>query len=305
MEDIRPSFVQADVRAHFRVGKVLGKGTFSTVNECHNKQTEESFALKIIDKKVYKESKVVIENEIRILQNSSHPSITRLYDVYETPDHLYLVMELIKGGELYSIISEQGALPESRAHRIFGQIFEGVNYLHQHNIVHRDLKLENILVDGNRSIKLTDFGLSKIFKLSDEQMMQTRCGTPCYVAPEILQGTKYGPEVDYWSMGVILYVMIFSQYPFPTNDMYSMYEHIIAGKFEFPYTICADLQDLLRGLLCVDIKKRYNLTDIANHPWMKNTRSSASDVESGFSSMVHEVKSSIEIDLSRENSVVV
>jgi len=166
--------------------------------------------------------------------------------------------------------------------------------------VHRDLKLENILIDSNRCIKLTDFGLSKIFELNDEQMMQTRCGTPCYVAPEILLGNPYSASVDIWSMGVILYVMTFSQFPFPTTNMHYMYEAIIAGTYEIPDIVDSDLKDLITRLLCVDVQKRITIEEISNHTWIKK-----SPEIMGFSSLIHELKSSIEIDLARESSVVV
>jgi len=181
--ELQASFIQGNIRDIYSIGREIGKGTFSQVHECTHKESGESFALKTINKTVYKTSKVVIENEIRILKKSCHTSIIRLYEVFETEENLFLVMELFKGGELYTHICDHGSLSEYRSHKIFSQVFDGVRYLHSIKIVHRDLKLENILLDTTRSIKLTDFGLSKIFELNDEQMMQTRCGTPCYVAP--------------------------------------------------------------------------------------------------------------------------
>lgn len=287
-EEARSTYKQYDVREDYSIGKDIGKGSFSTVNECTNKSTGERFALKSIEK-----SKIVecrqIENEIKILKRSSHPNIIQLIEVYETQDFLYIVMELISGGELYGQVLETGPFNEQKVHHLFNQLVEAVKYLHSIHITHRDLKLENILVSDNLQLKLSDFGLSKMFTLSDIEMMKTRVGTPCYVAPEILMGESYTNTVDLWSLGVILYLMSYCQYPFIACNIYQMYELITSGKIEFPEQTesSVDLQDLIRGLLKVDIKERFTLEDIINHPWIaKHSTSTFSQNNLSLSSTI-------------------
>jgi len=270
MNQIESTFIQCDVREHYSVENVVGTGTYSTVSRCTHKFSGEEFAVKVISKKLFQETKQSFENEISILKAVNHNNIIKLYEVYETPENIYMVMELIRGGELYTEISENGAISESKAYSIFIQLFEAVKHLHSKNIAHRDIKLENILIDSHHHrVKLSDFGLSKLLP-SDEELMRTRCGTPCYVAPEILMGDTYTNAIDIWSLGVILYVMVFSTYPFNNTSMYSMYEAIIAGKLEFPTAISNDLQDLLKGLMKVNLKDRLTIDQIENHPWMKS-----------------------------------
>lgn len=267
-EGERTSYKQYDVREDYTIGKDIGKGSFSTVHECTNRISGDRFALKSIEK-----SKIVecrqIENEIKILKKASHPNIIQLIEVYETKDYLYIVMELISGGELYGQVLETGPFIEMKTHHLFHQLLEAIKYLHSIHITHRDLKLENILISDNLQLKLSDFGLSKMLTLSDTEMMKTRVGTPCYVAPEILMGECYTNAVDLWSLGVILYLMSYCQYPFFASNIYQMYELVTSGKVEFPEQteISGDLQDLIRGLLKVDSKQRFTLEDVTNHPW--------------------------------------
>lgn len=261
------TFKKVDVKEDYIIGKVIGKGSFSIVSECTHKVTGEICAVKAMSKSKFLDSKQ-IENEIEILKVSSHQNIIKLIDVYETSDFLYLVMELIRGGELYAEVIDIGPFNEMKAYKIFVQLFEAVQYLHSKNITHRDLKLENILINENLQLKLSDFGLSKKLDPSNIEFMKTRCGTPSYVAPEILLGELYTPSVDLWSLGVILYLMVFCQYPFQANNIYQMYELIISGNIDFPTNVSKDLQDLIRGLMTVDVKDRLTLEGVANHPWM-------------------------------------
>jgi len=267
LSDLQPTFQARDVRDDYTIGSVVGKGSFSTVNECFHKETGNSFAVKSISKATFRECSQ-IENELRILKMTRHENVIQLIDVYETDDYLYLVMELIKGGDLFTEISSIGPFNEMKAHSFFCHLFEAIKYLHSINIVHRDLKLENILINDKRQLKISDFGLSKILRPSDEEFMKTRCGTPSYVAPEILLGELYTASVDIWSLGVVLYLMVFSQYPFLSDSIYGMYEQILRGDLEFPSCVSNDLQDLIRGLLTVDTKERLSLQGIANHPWV-------------------------------------
>jgi len=215
-------------------------------------------------------------------------------EVYDNEEYLYLVMELIRGGELDSEVINAGPFNEMKACKIFSQIVEGVKYLHSIRIVHRDLKLENILLNDKLQVKLSDFGLSKILDPSDEEFMKTRCGTPSYVAPEILLGEAYTPAVDLWSLGVILYLMVFAQYPFQATSIHQMYEKIIKRDLYFPSNISLELRDLIEGLLTTEVKDRITLEGIANHPWMWRNGSSISHYIASSNSSPNSFSSSID-----------
>eukprot|EP01114_Cavostelium_apophysatum_P019250 TRINITY_DN6151_c0_g1_i2.p1 TRINITY_DN6151_c0_g1~~TRINITY_DN6151_c0_g1_i2.p1 ORF type:complete len:338 (+),score=59.81 TRINITY_DN6151_c0_g1_i2:167-1180(+) len=264
--------IRRDVRLDFTIGQEIGKGSFSVVNECWDKISGRQYAVKTISKERLKEC-VQIENEILILKKSCHHNVIGLRDVYETEENLYLVMELISGGDLHTEVSDIGPFSEKKAHEIFKQLFDAIRYLHSVHIVHRDLKLENILVsrtNGEPCLKLSDFGLSKILTPSNIEFMRTRCGTPTYVAPEILLGEPYTPSVDIWSMGVVLYVMVCQQYPFHATNLHEMYEMIITGRIQdFPVEISEELKDLISGMLTVDVTERLSISAIAAHPWLR------------------------------------
>lgn len=272
MRQFCPSSITKDVREFYTIGQEVGKGAFSVVNECFHKTTGEAYAVKTILKDKLSECKQV-ENEIWVLLRCNHPNVARLYEIYETDDNLFLVMDLFRGGDLHTEVTTNGNFSEQKAHTVFTQLFTAIKYLHGNNIVHRDLKLENILLkrsDEHLLLKVSDFGLSKILRPSNVEFMKTRCGTPAYVAPEILLGENYTSSVDIWSLGVVLYVIVFGQYPFESPHLHEMYEKIISGQIDFPFRISRDLEDIIRGMLTVDPAERLSIVSIANHPWLKN-----------------------------------
>jgi len=253
------------------IGKTIGKGAFSVVKQCIHKKSGNTYAVKIIEKKNINDK--LLMNEIDILKKTeSHPNIVKLIEVFTQDDNVFIVMELVHGGELYEELISYGPWDESRVYQLFIQVADAVAHLHSKNIVHRDLKLQNILITPDSKIKLTDFGLSKI-RNHHFELMQTRCGTPTYVAPEVIGGEDYDIRVDNWSLGVILYVLLHCQYPFMGSGIGEIFEQIQNGEPEFPAItknpLSQEAKDLILNLLQREPSKRLTLNKIPSHPWCK------------------------------------
>ncbi|KAA6388415.1 MAG: putative Calcium/calmodulin-dependent protein kinase type 1 [Streblomastix strix] len=267
--------VPSNLFENYEVMEQLGEGHFAKVKKAKNKHSGQLVAIKFIDKNQIVSDEHQLESlfsEISIMQSMKHPHIVHLYEVYETNDKLCLVMELVTGGELFDKISEHGAYTERDTSLLMHALFNAVKYMHDRGIAHRDLKPENILYESNAPgapVKISDFGLSKV--VDKKRMMSTCCGTPGYVAPEVLSYTGYGPEVDMWSLGVLMYVLLCGFPPFYDDNDAVLFQIIQKGEFEFisPYwdTISASAKDLISKLLIVDPKKRYNVNQSLKHPW--------------------------------------
>lgn len=258
----------------YEILKTLGDGNFAVVKQAKHKSTEVEYAIKIIDKSKMKGKENMIENEIYIMKSCDHPNIVKLYEEFETKEEVYLVTDLVKGGDLFDAISQSVKFNEKDAACMIKDLCEALFYMHAKNIVHRDLKPENLLVmrkkDDKISIKLADFGLAmEVFK-----PIFTVCGTPTYVAPEILSEIGYGLEVDMWACGVITYILLCGFPPFRSLDrnQEELFQYIQAGEFEYlmPYWegISESSKDLINHLLVVDIKKRWKAEDVLCHPWI-------------------------------------
>jgi len=257
----------------YELGKVLGTGAFSEVKVAINRQTREKFAVKIIDKSKCKGKENMIDTEISILSKVHHENIVQLYDLYQIENKIYLVMELVTGGELFDDIVRRGKYTESDAARIVQKILLAIDYLHGMGIAHRDLKPENLLLSDkskNGKVMISDFGLSKIF--NDEEVMKTACGTPGYVAPEVLKRQGYGKEVDLWSIGVITYILLCGYPPFYDQNNVELYKQILACRYEFekPWwdNISEDAKEFIRKLLVLDPAKRYTAKQAVMHPFI-------------------------------------
>ncbi|XP_071942894.1 serine/threonine-protein kinase DCLK3-like isoform X2 [Antedon mediterranea] len=274
--DPRPITKRDDIEKRYKIGKKIGDGNFADVHLAELMNTDQEFAMKIVDKSKLKGKEQMIENEIGIMKNVNHPNIVRLFEEHETKENIYLVMEYVKGGDLFDAITESVKFTEANAALMISDLSQALAYLHDLNIVHRDLKPENLLVsngpEGDMVLKLADFGLAMEVK----EPILTVCGTPTYVAPEILAETGYGLEVDMWATGVIAYILLCGFPPFRSldRDQEELFEIIQAGEFEYlsPYwdNISVSAKDLINHLLVVNRKKRYTAKQVLEHTWIVN-----------------------------------
>lgn len=254
----------------------LGRGAFSTVKKARHKKEGNIYAVKIIDKKNVQQDLHRLAIEMEVLQTVKHPNIIELKEVFETDKMLYIVTEMVTGGELFDRIVGKGSYSERDAASLIRKLTEALAYLHDLGIAHRDLKPENLLLKSNdedTEIKLADFGLSKI--MGQDAMMQTACGTPGYVAPEILQAKGYGIEVDMWSVGVITYILLCGFPPFYNENIPLLFESIMKADFNYPSEywdhISDDAIEFIDNLLEPDPKKRMTAKGALAHKWLQGT----------------------------------
>jgi serine/threonine protein kinase len=200
------------------------------------------------------------------LRNNKH--IVKLLEAFENEKYYFIIMENVVGGNLFNAINKMGKLPESLAKNIFRQLIETIKYIHSKNIVHRDIKPDNILLNLNNNIKLCDFGVSKEIKKGI--LISDSCGTPAFIAPEILLSKPYDPYIaDIWSCGVVLYIMVSGFFPFTGINETQLHKSILSGKFPKPNSISKELMDLINKILELNPNKRIKLDEILNHPWLK------------------------------------
>ncbi|KAJ4315025.1 serine/threonine protein kinase [Fusarium piperis] len=274
----------------------LGKGHFAEVYLCVEKSTGQRYAVKIFTKHPGMEDRSKTEGlqqEIGVLMGVSHPNVLCLKDTFNERDRVYLVLELAPEGELFNYIVMKQKLSEDESRKLFLQLFQGIKYLHERNIVHRDIKPENILlVDKNLHVKLADFGLAKI--IGEESFTTTLCGTPSYVAPEILADSKqrkYTKAVDIWSLGVVLYICLCGFPPF-SDELYSrdfpftLSQQIKSGRFDYPSpywdSVGDPALDLIDSMLIVDAEKRFTIDQCLSHPWLTQSAPSVNDSTGGL-----------------------
>ncbi|XP_023214970.1 serine/threonine-protein kinase Chk2-like isoform X3 [Centruroides sculpturatus] len=269
----------------YTVSTMLGRGTCGEVRLIFEKGTCYRYALKIISKKTFSSSnneailKRNIMNEVNVLRSLDHPCIVKVEDVIDTEDTLYIVLELVEGGELFDRVVSVDHFDEPTAKLLFYQMVVAVKYLHDQEITHRDLKPENILLSGEENetvIKVTDFGLSKF--VNEQTMLKTFCGTPTYLAPEIIVSAgsgSYTKAIDCWSLGVILYICLVGYPPFSDDykDM-PLTDQIIQGRYRFPlkywHHVSKPAIDLIKRLLTVNPNNRITLEEALQHPWFKD-----------------------------------
>ncbi|KAM5316096.1 serine/threonine-protein kinase SIK2 [Glossophaga mutica] len=270
--------VMADGPRHLQRGPVrvgfydiegtLGKGNFAVVKLGRHRITKTEVAIKIIDKSQLDAVNLEkIYREVQIMKMLDHPHIIKLYQVMETKNMLYLVTEYAKNGEIFDYLANHGRLNESEARRKFWQILSAVDYCHGRKIVHRDLKAENLLLDNNMNIKIADFGFGNFFKSGE--LLATWCGSPPYAAPEVFEGQQYeGPQLDIWSMGVVLYVLVCGALPFDGPTLPILRQRVLEGRFRIPYFMSEDCEHLIRRMLVLDPSKRLTIAQIKEHKWM-------------------------------------
>ncbi|XP_036404391.1 serine/threonine-protein kinase MARK2 isoform X5 [Megalops cyprinoides] len=253
---------------NYRLLKTIGKGNFAKVKLARHVLTGKEVAVKIIDKTQLNSSSLQkLFREVRIMKMLNHPNIVKLFEVIETEKTLYLVMEYASGGEVFDYLVAHGRMKEKEARAKFRQIVSAVQYCHQKCIVHRDLKAENLLLDADMNIKIADFGFSNEFTLGSK--LDTFCGSPPYAAPELFQGKKYdGPEVDVWSLGVILYTLVSGSLPFDGQNLKELRERVLRGKYRIPFYMSTDCENLLKKFLILNPSKRGSLEQIMKDGWM-------------------------------------
>nr|6C9D_A Chain A, Serine/threonine-protein kinase MARK1,Serine/threonine-protein kinase MARK1 [Homo sapiens]6C9D_B Chain B, Serine/threonine-protein kinase MARK1,Serine/threonine-protein kinase MARK1 [Homo sapiens] len=253
---------------NYRLQKTIGKGNFAKVKLARHVLTGREVAVKIIDKtQLNPTSLQKLFREVRIMKILNHPNIVKLFEVIETEKTLYLVMEYASGGEVFDYLVAHGRMKEKEARAKFRQIVSAVQYCHQKYIVHRDLKAENLLLDGDMNIKIADFGFSNEFTVGNK--LDEFCGSPPYAAPELFQGKKYdGPEVDVWSLGVILYTLVSGSLPFDGQNLKELRERVLRGKYRIPFYMSTDCENLLKKLLVLNPIKRGSLEQIMKDRWM-------------------------------------
>ncbi|XP_033967178.1 MAP/microtubule affinity-regulating kinase 3a isoform X13 [Pseudochaenichthys georgianus] len=244
---------------NYRLLKTIGKGNFAKVKLARHILTGREVAIKIIDKtQLNPNSLQKLFREVRIMKILNHPNIVKLFEVIETERTLYLVMEYASGGEVFDYLVAHGRMKEKEARAKFRQIVSAVQYCHQKHIVHRDLKAENLLLDADMNIKIADFGFSNEFTMGNK--LDTFCGSPPYAAPELFQGKKYdGPEVDVWSLGVILYTLVSGSLPFDGQNLKELRERVLRGKYRIPFYMSTDCENLLKRFLVLNPTKRGTL----------------------------------------------
>ncbi|XP_036935832.1 serine/threonine-protein kinase DCLK1-like isoform X5 [Acanthopagrus latus] len=268
--------VPASIAERYKVGRTLGDGNFAVVRECVERSTGREYALKIISKDKCRGKEHMIQSEVSILRRVKHPNIVLLIEEMDTNSELYLVMELVKGGDLFDAITSSNKYTERDASCMLFNLASAIKYLHSLNIVHRDIKPENLLVyehtDGSRSLKLGDFGLATVVN----GPLYTVCGTPTYVAPEIVAESGYGLKVDIWAAGVITYILLCGFPPFrgTGEDQEALFEQILKGVLDFPAPYWDSVSDaakaLITGMLQVEVDQRYTAVQVLDNPWVND-----------------------------------
>jgi len=278
-----------EVAGQYVLLQTIGEGSVGKVKLGAHRKTKQKVALKIIPLESLKSSKALkrVQLEISILRLLKHPYVVELVDCFQTDDNLFICLEYMEGGDLYQHLQgNPTGLPLPETFRIFYQLVSGVEYCHSCCIFHRDIKPENILLDASKtSIKLTDFGMANLCNRQDA-LLETACGSPHYAAPEVIQCQKYrGSRSDVWSLGVLLFALASGRLPFNDHSLTGVMEKVTAGKYAMPSQFDEGLQDLIRGMLQVDTKKRFGIADIKKHPWWRsNCRQQGLDPEGVYTS---------------------
>ncbi|KIO19784.1 hypothetical protein M407DRAFT_40399, partial [Tulasnella calospora MUT 4182] len=250
------------VVGNYTLGKVIGEGAYGKVRIGTHRLTSTRVAVKQIPKAM----SASLTREIHHHRRLHHPNVTQLYEVIATETAIWLITELCSGGELYDYLVEKGRLSELETRQVFGELCLALHYVHSQGVVHRDLKLENVLLDERCHVKLSDFGFTREFEQG--RFLETYCGTTGYAAPEMLLCQRYtGTEVDSWSLGVILYCLLVGTLPFDDDDEDVMKRKIIQGDYEDPEWLSTDARDLIRNLLQKDPAKRLTVSQTLAHPW--------------------------------------
>ncbi|KAI3921770.1 hypothetical protein MKX01_005459 [Papaver californicum] len=265
-------------RARLRVGmydlgRTLGEGTFAKVKFARNCETGENFAIKILDKDKLLKHKMIdqIKREISTMKLIRHPNVIRMYEVMASKSKIYIVLELVTGGELFDKITSRGRLKEDEARKYFQQLINAVDYCHSRGVFHRDLKPENLLLDACGGLKVSDFGLSALpQQVREDGLLHTTCGTPNYVAPEVVNSKGYdGAKADLWSCGVILFVLMAGYLPFEEANIMDLYKKIFKADFTCPPWFSTSAKKLIKKILDPNPLTRISISEVIENEWFK------------------------------------
>ncbi|XP_042412217.1 CBL-interacting protein kinase 23-like isoform X1 [Zingiber officinale] len=257
----------------YELGRTLGEGTFAKVKFAKDVETGESVAIKIFDKDKILRHKMVgqIKHEISTMKLIRHPNVIRIYEVIASKTKIYLVLEFVDGGELFDKIARRGKLKEEEARKYFQQLINAVDYCHSRGVFHRDLKPENLLLDTNGVLKISDFGLSALpQQVHENGLLYTTCGTPNYVAPEVIRDKGYdGAKADIWSCGVILFILMAGYLPFEGSNLMSLYKKIFKADFSCPNWFSTSAKKLIKRILDTNPQTRITISQIIENEWFK------------------------------------
>uniref|UniRef100_M1B2H4 non-specific serine/threonine protein kinase n=1 Tax=Solanum tuberosum TaxID=4113 RepID=M1B2H4_SOLTU len=257
----------------YELGKTLGEGSFAKVKFAKNVQTGENVAIKIINRDRVLRQNIMeqIKREISTMKLIRHPNVVRIFEVMASKTKIYIVLEYVHGGELFDEIARHGRLKEDEARRYFQQLINAVDYCHSRGVFHRDLKPENLLLDSFGTLKVSDFGLSALSKqVRDDGLLHTACGTPNYVAPEVLTDKGYdGTTTDVWSCGVILFVLMAGYLPFDEPNLNALYRKILKATFSLPPWLSSSSKNLIKRILDPNPLTRITIPEILEDEWFK------------------------------------
>ncbi|KAL6656014.1 hypothetical protein ACP70R_006840 [Stipagrostis hirtigluma subsp. patula] len=263
------------LQGRYELGRVLGHGNFGRVHAARDLRTGRGVAVKVVAKDKVERAGMAeqMKREIAVMKMVSHPNIVALHEVMATRSKIYLALELVRGGELFSRIARAGRVREEVARRYFRQLVSAVDFCHGRGVYHRDLKPENLLLDEAGDLKVADFGLSALAgHARPDGLLHTACGTPAYVAPEVLAGKGYdGAKADLWSCGVILYVLLVGGLPFHDDNLMAMYRKMQRGEFLSPPWLSSDARKLIRQLLDPNPSTRITVAGLTETPWFRKT----------------------------------
>lgn len=267
----------------YEIGKILGQGTFGKVYLARELRTETNVAMKVVGKEMVMKVGMTeqIKREISVMKMVRHPNIVDLHEVMASKTKIYFAMELVRGGELFCKVSRNGRLKEEEVRSYFRQLISAVDFCHSRGVYHRDLKLENLLLDEMGNLKIADFGLTAFADhLRPDGLLHTTCGTPAYVAPEIIQKKGYhGAKVDVWSCGVILYALLAGFLPFQDGNLMNMYKKINRGDFKCPPWFSTESRRLITKLLDPNPNTRITIAKLIETPWFRKSSSRRSQEE--------------------------
>lgn len=270
METILNKNYKSHPTGRYWMGRFLGRGQNGVVRLATDIQSFKKVAVKTITKKdIAPHQLKSIRTEIEILQKVDHKHVISLLDLVENDNYIHLIQEFVPGGELYKAVEKAGVIQEVEACRIFTQLSEAIQYLHSKGITHRDIKLDNILLDGQRNVRVIDFGIS-----AERSLMYSLCGTSFYLAPELLERKGYTAAADIWSLGVVLFAMTAGFLPFENENESTMFRLIKLGKYEPPGYISPELKDLISQLIQTNIRARATIDKIFDHPWINMKKTS-------------------------------